>query len=863
MSGSDLSESGIVNLQSIRCSVCFDQFQNSDARKPRNLNCGHSFCTDCLTKVRQVEHTIPCPICNVRTDVRGGINNLVVNRAVLDVVASRPANQANQGMDIDVDDVPASNAESALAGSKRRKIEPVSCRDCKRMAVWYCATCPQPGGFCRFCWEHPEPHRHQPSHHKKQSLKDKPATCADHPQFPLLWCCVDDGVATCDRCHLVGAHQGHKATDLARYTEVKINELAQTKQEVQELQTKRLQKSDRLKWAAKTISSKIQGQEKLVNTVLTDIARSRRDRLEPLEELQEDLKQEIDRGSEALEKITAAMDVAQHNEPDRFLREVASVVQLCSTARENASSVETQDIPVTLVEDCKQFSLLQKVQALNALCQACIDLSATANTRLSERREQQRQLVWKCLQTMGSCDLENAGLCEDDLRSANGCLFCRNGASKESLNQLLLHVGNFLSTPSQLSDSTVEGSARLRGALLALRMTCTACAKKFVLAAAFLPQPCILLAVIARILNDAAQSHGVVDLALSYIVPYAANASALQAASLVDANMHKACISVVHRYSDHGASRRITALQMLCQITDRAVTENGSNLIKDGVVLTLVQSLQRPVDHPKIAALVYAALKNISTLPDGKAALQSLEVRKAFALAFKQHYPQHYSDSYVWNHAPSIAQLIYCGDWRTDLKLSTGVTEIIQTCIYRLTKGLFEPRGPEKIASSVNALVALGLPFDYTDEMVRQGAVPIVIKLMRQMQEQRSDYWLPYGFSSLLIIVHLACWPMTEAAASARCQFTMPQGCDLFIDVLGDGTAATRPGEIGRAVLKVLYTLCKHVDSAMAVKQLPPSSKEIIKRAMVTHAEYFQTYIWWKTNDATAKLLQTLDAVQE
>jgi len=294
---------------------------------------------------------------------------------------------------------------------------------------------------------------------------------------------------------------------------------------------------------------------------------------------------------------------------------------------------------------------------------------------------------------------------------------------------------------------------------------------------------------------------------------------------------------------------------MLCQLIEYGGSD--SDLIKDGVVLTLVQSLQHPVDHPKIADWVYDALKKISIAPDGKAALQSPDVRNAFALAFKQDYPQGYSNIYVWDHAPSIARLIYCDDSRTDLKLSTEVTEIIQTCIGRLSKGLLDPRGPEKMARSVQVLRVLAPVLDYADEITRHDGVPVAVDLIRHMQKQRSDYWLHQAFHQRLLMLCFQCYSETATGALARAHFIMLRGCDLLIEVLGDGTAASRPVTILYAVLSMLRVLCWYADCSTAVKHLPTSSKEIIKRAMDIHAEYLNS-VPLGLRDATAKLLDTL-----
>lgn len=45
----------------MECPSCYEYF-DANARVPRNLNCGHTFCEECLVKIEQKKLTF-CPIC--------------------------------------------------------------------------------------------------------------------------------------------------------------------------------------------------------------------------------------------------------------------------------------------------------------------------------------------------------------------------------------------------------------------------------------------------------------------------------------------------------------------------------------------------------------------------------------------------------------------------------------------------------------------------------------------------------------------------------------------------------------------------------------------------------------------------------
>lgn len=44
------------------CPICFVIYHNDEDRKPRILNCGHTFCTKCLHNTRE-DNVINCPVC--------------------------------------------------------------------------------------------------------------------------------------------------------------------------------------------------------------------------------------------------------------------------------------------------------------------------------------------------------------------------------------------------------------------------------------------------------------------------------------------------------------------------------------------------------------------------------------------------------------------------------------------------------------------------------------------------------------------------------------------------------------------------------------------------------------------------------
>lgn len=67
-------------LDIISCAICLEKFKH-----PRNLDCGHSFCTTCLHMIK-INKEIVCPLCRKITSLNSGkllidlpLNNILVS----------------------------------------------------------------------------------------------------------------------------------------------------------------------------------------------------------------------------------------------------------------------------------------------------------------------------------------------------------------------------------------------------------------------------------------------------------------------------------------------------------------------------------------------------------------------------------------------------------------------------------------------------------------------------------------------------------------------------------------------------------------------------------------------------------------
>lgn len=76
----------IYNKQEIHdrltCSVCLEYFKT-----PRNLLCGHSFCSECLNIIRITNNVIVCPLCRYKTNLFNlSIEDLPLNSSLISII---------------------------------------------------------------------------------------------------------------------------------------------------------------------------------------------------------------------------------------------------------------------------------------------------------------------------------------------------------------------------------------------------------------------------------------------------------------------------------------------------------------------------------------------------------------------------------------------------------------------------------------------------------------------------------------------------------------------------------------------------------------------------------------------------------
>ena len=75
----------------LTCPVCLEYYNT-----PRNLFCGHSFCTKCL-EILKINENIICPLCRYYNDLsKTNITDLPINSTLISLIDSKNFNSKNK-----------------------------------------------------------------------------------------------------------------------------------------------------------------------------------------------------------------------------------------------------------------------------------------------------------------------------------------------------------------------------------------------------------------------------------------------------------------------------------------------------------------------------------------------------------------------------------------------------------------------------------------------------------------------------------------------------------------------------------------------------------------------------------------------
>ncbi|CAL4131121.1 unnamed protein product, partial [Meganyctiphanes norvegica] len=71
-------------MESLNCKICSNPYATSGLRRPRTINCSHSLCGECASKLL-VNRKIICPFCQ-RTHACENIDGIIINRDLISII---------------------------------------------------------------------------------------------------------------------------------------------------------------------------------------------------------------------------------------------------------------------------------------------------------------------------------------------------------------------------------------------------------------------------------------------------------------------------------------------------------------------------------------------------------------------------------------------------------------------------------------------------------------------------------------------------------------------------------------------------------------------------------------------------------
>ena len=68
-----LLDSSQEEIRGLSCQICYQSFSREGEQVPRNLQCGHTYCTSCLSRLvgQYCIGTVRCPTCKHETLING------------------------------------------------------------------------------------------------------------------------------------------------------------------------------------------------------------------------------------------------------------------------------------------------------------------------------------------------------------------------------------------------------------------------------------------------------------------------------------------------------------------------------------------------------------------------------------------------------------------------------------------------------------------------------------------------------------------------------------------------------------------------------------------------------------------------
>uniref|UniRef100_A0A8C8GJD4 E3 ubiquitin-protein ligase TRIM39-like n=1 Tax=Oncorhynchus tshawytscha TaxID=74940 RepID=A0A8C8GJD4_ONCTS len=234
--------------EQFQCSICLEVLTD-----PITTPCGHNFCQACISGYWKSTEQCQCPMCKETFDKKP---KLKINTTLREVVNHFKGIQVR-----DRDESPAAPGEVACD----------VCTVTKLKALKSCMEC-----LTSFCETHLQPHQIAPAlkRHKLinpvENLEDR--MCKKHKK-PLELFCRTEQMCVCQFC-TVTDHKGHHTVPLKKEFGEKKAELGRTKNQMQQMIQKSLQKVKEIKHSMELSNRDAEREREESEQVFTTLVRS-------------------------------------------------------------------------------------------------------------------------------------------------------------------------------------------------------------------------------------------------------------------------------------------------------------------------------------------------------------------------------------------------------------------------------------------------------------------------------------------------------------------------------------------------------------------------------------------------------------
>jgi len=341
-----------------QCGVCNETYSaTNDAQKPRFLDCGHTWCTHCISTLPRSRALVECPTCRKKTSLAKGVDSRPINFIALELIEVKEAAVS-----------PSADSRSGRGASKRKRAtstaeaHAVLCAVCgEEAATLYCSSCTAQE-YCDACSQFA--HKGVKSSHVRVDISKRPEPlqcCKDHPKHPLTLFCDLDQELICDRCGALGSHSGHAIRTLA---DVAKEHDAILRAKLPVLGTKAEDLKRSLSWVHDTVSRVTLQQEHVVGTLdaerqqlitlVQDVCTKRRAEISEYQcstlALLQDLKQAATTAVTGIDtarsQIGVALSIAEKGSEQKFVGSVKSTLAATQSACDLSDWVKAS-VPVT------------------------------------------------------------------------------------------------------------------------------------------------------------------------------------------------------------------------------------------------------------------------------------------------------------------------------------------------------------------------------------------------------------------------------------------------------------------------------------------------------------------------------------